>query len=126
MNLIQALSSIIFVFLSMELRHLKLIKTISDEGNIVKSAERLFLTQSALSHQLRELEKQLGVKVFIRSRNQWNLTEEGRELYLLATQVLSSIDEKLKHIKNLQSDAGGNIRLSCECFSFLLSFSVCV
>lgn len=97
-------------------------KTIADEGNIAKSSERLFLTQSALSHQLKELELQLGVKVFVRKRNEWKLTDEGKELYLLADSVLVSIDEKLKHIKTIKQNSGGKIRISCECFTFYQLF----
>ncbi|WP_421889673.1 LysR family transcriptional regulator [Marinoscillum sp.] len=106
----------------MELKHFRLIKTIADEGNIANSAERLFLTQSALSHQLRALEENLGAKIFIRSRKEWELTEEGMELYHLATSVLNSVDEKLRQIKHLNRNAGGKIRVSCECYSFYLLF----
>ncbi|PIB35972.1 LysR family transcriptional regulator [Reichenbachiella sp. 5M10] len=107
----------------MELKHLRLVKTIADEGNIANSSAKLFLTQSALSHQLKEFEERLGFKIFARKRNQWDLTEEGVELYQLANNVLSSIDEKLNQIKNIKHDSGGKIRVSSECYSFYLLFS---
>ncbi|MEM9833885.1 MAG: LysR family transcriptional regulator [Bacteroidota bacterium] len=44
----------------MELKYFRLIKTIAEQGNIANSSEQLFLTQSALSHQLREMEDRLG------------------------------------------------------------------
>lgn len=106
----------------MELKHLRLLKTIADEGNIANSSEKLFLTQSALSHQLREIEERLGFKIFLRKRNEWKLTEEGVELYQLATNVLTSIDEKLRHIQNINRDHGGKIRVSGECYSFYSLF----
>lgn len=106
----------------MELKHLRLIKTIADEGNIANSSQKLFLTQSALSHQLKEVEERLGFKIFSRKRNEWKLTEEGAELYQLATNVLTSIDEKLTHIKKIQQKTGGKVRVSCECYSFYRLF----
>lgn len=106
------------VLLRMDLKYLRLIRTIADEGNISRSADRLFLTQSALSHQLREIEGQLGFKVFLRSRNNWKLTEEGEELYRLAISVLSEIDESLDKIHEIRKGAKGQVRFSTECYSF--------
>jgi len=102
----------------MEFKYFKLIKTIAEEGSISNSADRLFLTQSALSHQLRDLESRLGFRVFIRSRNKWKLTEEGAELYLLAKKVLKDIDEGLDRIQNVKAGSKGKIRISTECYSF--------
>ncbi len=102
----------------MEVKHFRLIKAIAEEGSIANSSEKLFLTQSALSHQLKDLEKQLGFKVFIRKRNQWELTEEGKELYKLGHQVLTTIDNGFKNIENLRKGSKGSIRVSTECYSF--------
>ncbi len=105
----------------MELKYFRLIKTIVEEGSIANSSERLFLTQSALSHQLRELEERLGFKVFNRSRNSWVLTQEGAELYKLANKLFSSIDEGFKAIKHITEGSKGTIKLSAECQSFFHS-----
>ena len=102
----------------MELKYLKLIKTIVEEGNISNSANRLFLTQSALSHQLRDLEESLGFKVFHRSRNKWILTDEGHEIYNLANKVLDEIEQGLNRIQSIKEGSKGNIRISTECYSF--------
>ena len=102
----------------MEMKHFRLIKTIAEEGSISNSSERLFLTKSALSHQLRELEEQLGFKVFHRTRNRWRLTEEGEALHELATEVLSRIENGFQHIQRIQEGAKGSIRISTECYSF--------
>ncbi|MBL6445144.1 LysR family transcriptional regulator [Fulvivirga sp. 29W222] len=102
----------------MELRHFRLIKTIAEEGNIANSSEKLFLTQSALSHQLRELEEQLGFKVFHRSRNKWELTEEGAELHKLANTIHSAIEQGFHSIKNINEGTKGLVRISTECYSF--------
>ena len=105
----------------MELKYFRLIKTIAEEGSIANSTERLFLTQSALSHQLRELEERLGFKVFHRTRNKWELTQEGSELYKLANKLFSSIDEGFSNIKNIKDGSKGTIKLSAECQSFFHS-----
>ncbi|OJJ22511.1 LysR family transcriptional regulator [marine bacterium AO1-C] len=105
----------------MELKYLRLIKTIAEEGNLVKATHRLFLTQSALSHQLRDLEERMGFKVFLRTRHQWRLTEEGQELYNLANKVLEEITLGLEKIHQIQEGSVGKIRISTECYSFYQS-----
>lgn len=105
-------------FENMELKYLRLIKTIAEEGNLANSSKKLFLTQSALSHQLRELETRLQCKVFARRRNLWELTEEGQVLYTTACEVVERIDVGLAEVRNLQSGASGTIRFSTECYSF--------
>jgi LysR family transcriptional regulator for metE and metH len=102
----------------MELKYFRLIKTIAEEGSIANATERLFLTQSALSHQLRELEERLGFKVFLRTRNKWELTPEGSELYKLANKLFSSIDEGFSNIERIKEGSKGSIKLSAECQSF--------
>ncbi len=105
----------------MELKYFRLIKTIAEEGSIANATERLFLTQSALSHQLSELEERLGFKVFRRTRNKWELTQEGSELYKLANKLFSSIDEGFTTIKQIKEGSKGFIKLSAECQSFFHS-----
>lgn len=51
---------------TVELKHFTLVKRIVEEGSVTKAAEGLFLSQSALSHQLREVESELGVLLFHR------------------------------------------------------------
>jgi LysR family transcriptional regulator for metE and metH len=108
----------ISTFAVMEIKYFRLVKTITEEGSISSSSQKLFLTQSALSHQLRELETQLGFKVFYRSRNSWELTEEGKELYKIACDVLSSIEKGFDSIKEIRKGSAGKIKVSTECYSF--------
>ncbi|MGY5353748.1 LysR family transcriptional regulator [Wenyingzhuangia sp. IMCC45467] len=102
----------------MEIKYFKLIKTIVEEGSLVNATEKLFLTQSALSHQLKEMELQLGFKVFIRKRNQWELTAEGKELYHLGNTIIDNIEKGLSDIKKIQLGSSGTIKVSTECYSF--------
>lgn len=107
----------------MEIKYFRLIKTIEEEGSIANSAEKLFLTQSALSHQLRELERSLGFKVFLRKRNKWKLTDEGTELYILGNSILESIEKGFQNIKQLRTGSIGSIKVSTECYSFYQGLS---
>ena len=84
--------------------------------------ESCFWTQSALSHQLIGLEKRLGFKVFHRMRNRWELTEEGRELHVLANEVLASIEKGLAKIQGMKEGVNGTIRISTECSTFYQGF----
>ena len=107
----------------MEIKYFRLIKTIAEEGSIANSAEKLFLTQSALSHQLRELEERLGFKVFLRTRNKWKLTDEGNELYKLGNSILESIEKGFQNIEQLRTGSVGTIKVSTECYSFYQGLS---
>lgn len=102
----------------MELKYFRLIKSIEEEGNMANSAEHLFLTQSALSHQLREMEARLGFKVFNRGRNKWQLTKEGKELYQMANRLFETIDEGFSNIQQIKEGAKGSLKVSAECQSF--------
>ncbi|MFK7771413.1 MAG: LysR family transcriptional regulator [Saprospiraceae bacterium] len=102
----------------MELKYYRLIKTIAEEGSIANSSEKLFLTQSALSHQLRELEERLGFKVFHRKRSKWILTNEGQELYTLAVQLFETIEKGFSKIELIKEGSKGKIELAVECQSF--------
>ena len=64
----------------MEIRHLKLVKAIVEEGSITKAIDKLHLTQSALSHQLKEAEYQLGAKIFLRQNKKLILTKTGEKI----------------------------------------------
>ncbi len=110
----------------MEIKYFRLIKTIAEEGSIANSAEKLFLTQSALSHQLRELEERLGFKVFLRTRNKWELTDEGVELYKLGDTILESIEKGFQNIEQLRTGSIGKVKVSTECYSFYQGLSAFV
>lgn len=107
----------------MEIKYFRLIKAIAEEGNLVNSADKLFLTQSALSHQLRELEERLGFKVFHRTRNKWELTEAGSELYKMGNSILERIEKGFQNIEQLRAGSAGTVKVSTECYSFYQGLS---
>jgi LysR family transcriptional regulator, regulator for metE and metH len=101
----------------MEIRHLRLIKAIVEEGSITKAIDKLHLTQSALSHQLKEAEYQLGTKVFDRANKRLVLTKAGEKIYHTAIDILKKLSETEKEIKQLVYGEYGEIRISTECYS---------
>lgn len=101
----------------MEIRHLRLIKAIVEEGGVTRASARLHLTQSALSHQLREAENRLGARLFLRTGRRLVLTEAGRRLHELALDVLPRIDGAEERIREMARGETGVIRLSTECYT---------
>jgi len=101
----------------MEIRHLKLIKAIVEEGSITKAIDKLHLTQSALSHQLKEAEYQLGTQIFSRQNKKLILTKAGEKLYKTAKDVLEKLSGTEQEIKQMIFGEIGEIRISTECYS---------
>lgn len=101
----------------MEIRHLRLVKAIVEEGSITNAINKLHLTQSALSHQLKEAEYQLGTKVFLRQNKKLVLTKAGEKLYETANEVLSKLSDTEREIKQLIFGEFGEISISTECYS---------
>src|SRR6185503_191813 len=66
--------------IALELRHLRLVLAIDETGGITLAGDRLHLTQSALSHQLKEIEARLGVALFLRVKKRLVLTDAGRQV----------------------------------------------
>jgi LysR family transcriptional regulator for metE and metH len=94
-----------------------LIKAIVEEGSLTKAINKLHLTQSALSHQLKEAEFQLGTKIFLRQNKKLILTKAGEKLYDAANEILSKLSDTEKQIKSLVFGESGEIRISTECYS---------
>jgi LysR family transcriptional regulator, regulator for metE and metH len=101
----------------MEIRHLRLIKAIVEEGSITKAMGRLYLTQSALSYQLKEAEQQLGTQIFLRVNKKMVLTKAGEKLYETANDILEKLEDTEAEIKKMMFGEFGEIRLSTECYS---------
>jgi LysR family transcriptional regulator, regulator for metE and metH len=102
---------------SMEIRHLKLIVSIADEGSITKAAEKLFLTQSALSHQLKELEDNVGLAVFYRVNRKLVPTPAGEQLIRNARAILQQVDHTLFELRQHNNGHLGTLRVVMECYS---------
>ncbi len=98
-----------------ELRHLRTIEAVLQYGSIAAAAERLHLTQSALSHQLRGLEKEFSLKIFDYRSGKPQLSPAGERLYALAREVLPALRRTQEELRRLASGRGGRLRLAVEC-----------
>src|SRR5579884_2646857 len=85
--------------MDLEIRHLRLVQAIADTGSVTRASERLFLTQSALSHQLRDLETRLSTRLFRRVGRRMVPTGAGEELVASAARVLALVDDTETRIK---------------------------
>jgi LysR family transcriptional regulator for metE and metH len=101
----------------MELRHLKLVETVAKVGTLTKAAELLYLTQSALSHQLKEIEEELGVLMFIRVKKRLVISEAGKVIRDTAKNIYRELEEAKIQLQNQLSGQQGSIRLSTECYT---------
>jgi len=103
--------------MEIELRHLRLLSTVAEEGSLTKASNRLFLTQSALSHQLRDMESSLGVPLFQRISKKMILTPAGERLLRSASVVTSELRRATTEIKRISEGEGGVLRVSTECYT---------
>lgn len=101
----------------LELKHLKTIVAIHEYGSLVMAAEKLFLTQSALSHQVKEIESRLGVSLFIRKSRPLRLTVAGERLLESAKIVLPVMTTTERDIKRLAGGEAGRLHIAIECHS---------
>lgn len=101
----------------MEIRHLKLVKAIVEEGSITKAIDKLHLSQSALSHQLKEAEYQLGTEIFHRINKKLVLTAAGEKVYSTAVEIINKLSETESEIKQMLFGEHGEIRISTECYT---------
>jgi LysR family transcriptional regulator for metE and metH len=101
----------------LEVRHLKLLVTVAEEGSVTEAGKRLHLTQSALSHQLRDAEEKLGTALFLRMGRKMVLTPAGERLIACARRVLDELSGTEVQIEKLNGGARGEIRLSTECYT---------
>jgi LysR family transcriptional regulator for metE and metH len=101
----------------MEIRHLRLVRAIVEEGSIARAIDKLHLTQSALSHQLKEAEQQLGAQIFYRINKRLVLTPVGEKVLEAAHTVLGELERVRIEIKGLIGGETGRIRISTECYT---------
>ena len=106
----------------MELRVLRYFLEIAREGNMTHAAQRLHISQPTLSRQIKELEEELGKKLFIRSNYSMNLTEEGMLLRKRAEDILEMTDKTLAEFKSLDEINGGDIHIGCAESNGIASF----
>lgn len=95
--------------------HLKIIQALAENGSLTAAANALFVTQSALSHQIRYLEQKLEVSLWQREGRKLRLTQSGELLLQVARQVLPVLEQTEQTLQAYAEGHAGMLRLGVEC-----------
>lgn len=96
----------------MDINTLKAFVAVADTNSFSLAAERVFLTQSAVSKRIASLENELGVKLFDRIGKTTSLNEAGRKLLPRANNMLQEMEDIQRSISNLSGDVTGNLTMA--------------
>ncbi|MDR8414867.1 LysR family transcriptional regulator [Nonomuraea sp. 3-1Str] len=97
--------------MDVDTRLLRYFAAVAEEGSLTRAAERLYVSQPALTRQIRQLETQLGVRLFARSRSGMELTEPGRTLAGRVPALLSGWDDALRETRATSARAARLLRI---------------
>jgi len=98
-----------------ERMHLRVIQAVKEQGSLTSAAKELCVTQSALSHNIRKLEDNLGTKVWLREGRSLRLTPAGRYLLNIANRVLPVLGHAEEKLKQIAHGERGTLRIGMEC-----------
>ncbi|RDU38071.1 LysR family transcriptional regulator [Neobacillus piezotolerans] len=101
----------------MDIKQLRYFIAIAEEKNLTAAAARLHMTQPPLSMQLKQLENELGVKLFERSGKSMELTDKGTVLYTRALNVVNSIEEIKNEIQETEEGKKGVLSVGINTLS---------
>jgi LysR family transcriptional regulator for metE and metH len=100
---------------ALEFRHMETLLALAECGSLSKAAERLCLTQSALSHQLKALESHYGAALVEKNIRPLRFTAIGQRLLTLARQVLPLVAEAGRDVARLAQGHAGPLRVTVQC-----------
>ncbi len=85
------------------LRHILVFNSVAETLSMSKSAEKLYITQPAISQTIKDIENKFGVKLFIRKGKELKLTDEGRELYIYTMRVVNLLKDVQLYLESFSS-----------------------
>lgn len=100
-----------------DIRHLRTLAALREAGSLADAADRLHLTQSALSHQLKGLEDAAGLSLFVRKTTPPRFTRAGERLLELADTILPALREAERDLAKLKGGRAGRLVMAIECHS---------
>ena len=98
-----------------EFRHLRTIKAIHDTGGLARAADQLHITQSALSHQIKGIEDQAGVELFVRRSKPLKLSAAGMKMLAAAERILPQVAALEAEFSGLVAGSAGRLHIAIEC-----------
>ena len=101
----------------LEVRHLRLLVAVAEERSVTKAGNRLHLTQSAVSHQLKDIEERLGTRLFHRDRKTMVLTAAGERLLETALGVIEQLQRAEQEARDIGAERLGRLRISTQCYT---------
>ncbi|MFG1489415.1 LysR family transcriptional regulator, partial [Oceanospirillum sp. HFRX-1_2] len=100
-----------------EIRHLKTLMALKETGSLVEAADRIHLTQSALSHQIKDLEERLGCTLFVRKSKPLQFTSAGMRILQLADEVMPLLRSAQRDLDRMAGGEVGRLHMAIECHS---------
>ena len=97
----------------MDLRVLNYFLTVAKEGNITHAADVLHMTQPTLSRQLKDLEEELGVALFVRGSRQISLTDAGMLFQQRAAELVTLLDKTRRDLAEQENLIGAAVSIGC-------------
>ena len=98
-----------------EIRHLRTLSALNETGSISLAAQRVHLTQSALSHQIKALQEHYRLPLIQRNGHAVQLTEAGKRLVKLAEKILGEVQSAERDLAKISRQSAGNLRIVLEC-----------
>lgn len=95
--------------------HLNVIREVERLGSLTAAADKLYLTQSALSHAMKKLEQQIGADIWVREGRSLRLTQAGQYLLAVANRVLPQLDQAEDKLRQFARGDRGTLRIGMEC-----------
>ena len=95
--------------------HLQLLTAVNECGTLTLAAEKLHLSQSALSHSIKKLEQQLGTAVWEKDGRKLRLTQAGRQILTLAKRLLPQFEHTELLLTQIAKGQRGSLRIGMEC-----------
>jgi LysR family transcriptional regulator for metE and metH len=99
----------------LERSHLAIVREVSRQGTLTAAADALCVTQSALSHSIRKLERQLGITLWLREGRTLRLTQAGRYLLGVAQRLLPQLELAEQQMTQFARGERGTLRIGMEC-----------
>lgn len=107
----------------MELSHLRTFRVVAETLSFTRASEKLNLTQSAVSHQIKALETDLGEPLFIRAKRGVKLSPAGKDVLAYAERILEEVDAMCEHVRGREHAPRGRVRAAAATQAFVHLFA---